>query len=111
MVVNLLFTFITSAIYFGSKKEKSKRWAVLILIGVGMLHYNWSTGALGFRFISIGIPTYGFVKASIYSPLLIGLRIPIFAIWYWVKRLRQDESTVDISEVNHHEELEEQESI
>lgn len=104
VIIVMLFTFITSAICFGSKDKKRILWTFLILCGIGSFKLNWTTGDFGISFINIGIPSFNFGRVGSYAPIVLSLRFPLFAILYWVKRHKQTiEEVVIESEIEDRE--------
>lgn len=89
VIIIMLFTFITSAICFGSKDKKRLLWTFLILCGISLFKLNWTTGDFGVSLLNIGIPSFNFGRAGSYAPIVLSLRFPLFAILYWVKRHKQ----------------------
>lgn len=85
----MLFTIITSALCFGSNGKKRLLWTFLVFCGIGLFTLNWTTGAFHIRLISIGLPTFGVGRTGSYGPIKIYFRIPLFAIIYWIKKIKQ----------------------
>lgn len=69
------------------------------MCGIGLLKLNWTTGDVGFSIINIGIPSFNVVRAGTYESIVLGLRFPLFAIWYWLKKRKQNIKEITNSEV------------
>lgn len=65
--------------------RKKWLWAVVCLFGVGRIAVNWTTGAIGFTPIWVGIPPAGAFMVPLYSPWIVYASLPIgttiFLIW------------------------------
>lgn len=63
-------------------------WALFTLIGFGTLTFNWTTGQLGLQVLSVQV--FGASAfATPYGPWILGVSLPVGAIWFllWRKRL------------------------
>ena len=58
-------------------------WIILILIGIGKFSLNWTTGQIGFQFLSIQLLGSGAVSASSYAPWIIMFSLPIGVVLFW----------------------------
>lgn len=70
-------------------KTKIKRkwfWIPFILIGIGALNLNWTTGQKGIELISFRIPGAGIVKYGVYSPWILSVSFPLGALLFLNKR-------------------------
>jgi hypothetical protein len=87
-----VFTVCVLVICFRTKNVRKKwLWAIFVLLGVGKLSLNWTTGDLSWRSLSVQIPC-GHPTASPaygpYGPWIISLALPLGAILFLVKRNR-----------------------
>jgi hypothetical protein len=60
-------------------------WALFTLVGLVTFYFNWSTGELEFRPISLQFLGASAV-ASPYGPWTLGVSIPVGAIWFLLRR-------------------------
>ena len=61
-------------------------WAVGVLLAIGEVSMNWTTGAVAFQPRRIGLLGAGFFKAGPYGPLTLMWLFPLGAIAFWWKR-------------------------
>lgn len=62
-------------------------WALFTLVGVTTLHFDWSSGQFSFQLLSVQLLS-GSAVAQVYGPLVLGLSIPLGAIWFLIVRRR-----------------------
>ncbi len=79
-----LATFVSVIIRWKRLRSPGK-WLVAVLIGVGDLSLNWTTGVYGFNFLSFGIFSAGFTSAGAYAPWLMSLYFPLGALLFWFR--------------------------
>jgi hypothetical protein len=63
-------------------------WAIFILVGVGKLAINWTTGALTFTPLAFNIPCGGAASVGGYGPWVVHVHLPLGAILFLKKRSR-----------------------
>ncbi len=77
-------------------------WAVICLFGVGRIAVNWTTGAISFTPIWIGMPPAGAFMVPLYAPWIVYASLPVgttvFLIWKSrLTRTRTASSVPDIA--------------
>ena len=66
-------------------RRRKVLWALFTLVGFVTWYFNWSTGGLEFRPISLQL--FGASAfASPYGPWTLGVSIPVGAIWFLLRR-------------------------
>ena len=68
--------------------KKKWLWAVICLLGIGKLAVNWTTGAIGFTPIWVGMPPAGAVMVPLYSPWVVYASFPLGAVMFLIWRAR-----------------------
>ena len=61
-------------------------WAAVCFLGIGRIAVNWTTGAIGFTPIWVGIPPAGAVMVPLYSPWFVYASFPIGAVIFLIRR-------------------------
>jgi hypothetical protein len=86
-IVVPLFTFCVMAVCLRTKGLRWKwLWAIWILIGVGKLALNWTTGDVSFTPLSLQIPCGRAIAEPVYGPFVLSVSLPLGAILFLVKR-------------------------
>ena len=71
-------------------------WAIFILVGVGKLGVNWTTGALTFTPLAVQVPCGGATTTiGAYGPWVVTVNLPLGAILF----LRKRSHRIDLGEV------------
>lgn len=95
----LLFTLVT--IYFCIRTPIPRRkwlWVFFILIGIGSISVNWTTGQWNFQILNFRLFSAGIISSGPFSPWTISASIPVGAILFWIKRKKfSEESNSNIS--------------
>lgn len=82
-----IFTFYVLAVCLRTKNQTRKwLWAIFILVGVGKLGVNWTTGALTFTPLAVNIPCGGATTMGLYGPWVVTVNLPLGAILFLRKR-------------------------
>jgi hypothetical protein len=82
-----LFVLVTT--YFCIRTPIPKRkwlWVIFVLMGIGSISINWSTGQFDFQPLSIKWFAASAMTAGPYAPWVISASIPLGAIIFWYKR-------------------------
>lgn len=66
--------------------KRRKRWLVFVLLGIGGITLNWTTGALVTKFLSVRLLGAGFWMSSTIAPVALSVGLPLGAILFWVFR-------------------------
>jgi hypothetical protein len=85
-----IFTFFVLAVCLRTRNQTRKwLWAIFILVGVGKLGVNWTTGALIFTPLAVNIPCGGATTTNgFYGPWVVAVHFPLGAILFLRKRSR-----------------------
>ncbi|HWO32969.1 MAG TPA: hypothetical protein VNO32_29585, partial [Candidatus Acidoferrum sp.] len=84
-VGSLLLSLYSFVLCIRTKNEKRKwLWMLFILIGVGKLAVNWTTGQWNLTLWSFQIPC-GMATAPLYGPWTIAASAPLGAILYFIR--------------------------
>jgi len=83
-----LFLFWVVSVFaclFTPMERRKWLWVLFVMVGFMGLNMNWTTGAVSFVAINIGVPT---VRAwsNTYSPWIIQITLPLGAIVFWLRR-------------------------
>ena len=81
-----IFVIYSLIICVKSKIKRKWLWIPFILIGIGALNLNWTTGQIGIELIGFRIPGAGIVKYGLYSPWILSISFPLGAILFLNKR-------------------------
>jgi hypothetical protein len=63
-------------------------WVLFTLVGVTTLHFDWSSGHFAFQPISVQLLLGVSATATPYGPWILGLSVPLGAIWFLAVRRR-----------------------
>jgi hypothetical protein len=93
-VCSLLFSFYVLVLCVRTKNVKTKwLWMLFILVGVGRLAVNWTTGEFTFALFAIQIPCVAAGQA-LYGPWTVAIYLPLGAILFlnhrWNKKVKGD---------------------
>ena len=84
-----LFIFSTLIVCIKTKLKKRKwLWIPFVMLGMVQFSLNWTTGQFWIKLLSIQLLGTGAVSASIYSPWILSFSLPVGAIIFWIKRLK-----------------------
>ncbi|MCF7981573.1 MAG: hypothetical protein K9K86_06280, partial [Pseudomonadales bacterium] len=82
-----LFILVTT--YFCIRTPIPKRkwlWVIFVLVGIGSISINWSTGQFGIQPLSIKLFSASAVAAGPFAPWIISASVPLGAIMFWFRR-------------------------
>ena len=83
-----LFSLYVFVLCIKTRMGKKKwLWLIFILLGIGKLVVNWTTGQVFFTPIAIQLPPAG-ANAQLYGPWLVYVSIPLGAIIFLIMRKR-----------------------
>jgi hypothetical protein len=86
-VVSAIFVLVTA--YFCIRTPIPKRkwlWVLFILVGVGSISVNWTTGQYGVQPLYVMLFSAAAISAGPFAPWIISTSLPIGAIIFWFKR-------------------------
>lgn len=81
--------FILLTMYFCIITPIPKRkwlWVLFVLVGVGTISINWTTGQYAIQPLSIKLFSASAMSAGPFSPWIVSASIPLGAILFWFKR-------------------------
>ncbi len=61
-------------------------WILFVLVGIGAIGVNWTTGQFSFRVATLNLLGAAAVSAGPHAPWFISVGFPLGAIMFWVKR-------------------------
>lgn len=84
------FTLTTLIVCIRTKPLRRKwLWMLFILMGLGSLSLNWTTGQMGFNPLSVSILGATVMAHGLYAPWIITISLPLGAICFWLRRKPQ----------------------
>jgi len=87
VIVAPIFILVTT--YFCIKTPIPKRkwlWVVFVLVGIGTISVNWTTGQFGIQLLSIKLFSASAMAAGPFAPWFISASLPLGAIIFWFNR-------------------------
>jgi len=82
----LIFWLITLIVCVRTKSlHKRWLWIIGILVNVGAINLDWTTGAMSFNIIHFQILSASMTSAP-YGPWVLSVSMPILSILFWAKR-------------------------
>jgi hypothetical protein len=78
----VVVTFV-SAFRMRKSLKRPKRWLFFILIGIGQVAMNWTTGEMGYGIATFGLLGAGIVTSGPHAPWIIKLYFPLGAALFW----------------------------
>ncbi|MFT3996886.1 MAG: hypothetical protein QM667_05725 [Asticcacaulis sp.] len=93
-VANLVFCAITLFVCIAAPRVRWRFvWILLILLGVGLMSFNWLEGRMAMSLIGASLPPTRF-SFALYQPLIILMSVPLGAILFWLnfRRLTREDS-------------------
>ncbi len=89
-----IFIIVTLVVCFRTPIAKKKwAWIAFIFLGMSALKFNWTSGEFKFLLVTVNLLGSGFIKASVYSPLILTTSLPLGAIFFWIQRPKLIEQT------------------
>jgi len=76
LIVSLYALFVSIRTKQGTKRWL---WGAFVLVGVGQLTVNWTTGELGLQILAVHLPPAS-ATAAFYGPWCIGFSLPVGAL-------------------------------
>lgn len=84
----ILYTLILCA---RTRIKRKWLWVIFILLGIGTLGLNWTTGELRFQLISFLLLGAGAFKPGLYGPWSLSIAFPLGAVLFLLKRRRLEQ--------------------
>lgn len=81
--------FIVVTLIYAIRTPIPKRkwlWVIFILVGIGSIGLNWTTGQLTVQPISVQLLGASVFAAGPHAPMVLGISIPVGAIMFWFRR-------------------------
>jgi hypothetical protein len=86
-IVVPLFILVTLVVCIRTPIRRKKwQWALFILLGVGSLQLNWTTGEYAVQLMSFNLAGASAMASGPYGPWILSIGIPLGAILFWVRR-------------------------
>lgn len=82
VVLFILYTFI---LCLRSSMDQKKSWLVVILVGVGSITVNWTTGEPGWGIMSMSFLGIEPLRDGLDGPWMLSVSLPIGAILFYLK--------------------------
>jgi len=82
------FIIVTLIFAIRTRLEKKWLWIIGILFGFIKFSINWTSGQIGYQLISISLLGSGIVKSGNSAPWILSFSIPIVALIFWNKKIR-----------------------
>ncbi len=84
-----VFSVVTLVVCIRTRFPRRKwLWILFILLGVGQVALNWTTGQIGVMPMSLQLLSVGLSAPSLYAPWTLAISLPLGAILFWFKRRR-----------------------
>jgi|GEM_PF-1588041 len=86
VIITPILIITTFVVAFRMRKslKRPKRWLFFILIGVGGLTMNWTTGETVFEPLKFGLLGAGFLSPGPHAPLVLNLYFPLGMVLFWI---------------------------
>lgn len=95
-ILATLFSLYALVLCMRAKNIKNKwLWVIFVLVGVGKLAVNWTTGEWGFQTIAFQIPC-GTASAQLYGPWVVAVSLPLGAIVFMLHREGSETSQASV---------------
>ena len=90
MALIVLFVLFTLQAILRSDIGDKWLWALGNFVGVFGLCLNWTTGEISLKLLFIQLASVGFHTDLPFGALSFAMSLPIFSIWFWVKKRKMD---------------------
>ena len=98
-VIILGFTFWAAWLCFHTPIPRRKwLWMLFVLVSVGKLSMDWTTGTMGFAIFGIHLPAANLTRSAPFAPWVLSAGIPLGAIVFMARRGRWSKTTAAVSE-------------
>ncbi len=84
----LVFAFTAITAYVCATTPIPRRrwlWILFVMVGFGIVGFNWTTGEIGVGFLTVQLFSFGFIK-PLFAPMVLKLSFPLGAIVFWSRR-------------------------
>lgn len=95
-IFSSFISFYTASIAFSRKEKKYVFWTIMSLVGGWRCILNWTTGNIVINIFQVGLPIFSIYTSSIYSPVMLSIRMPLGAFLYWLSRIKLKDKTTKI---------------
>lgn len=90
-----IFILITLVYCIKTPIKKGKwLWVIFILVGIGAIRINWTTGDCAFNLVNVQLLGAGIVTVGANAPWVLTASFPLGAVMFWCKRRKLIESAV-----------------
>ena len=84
-----IFIGITLVFAIKSKLKRKWMWIIGIIFGIGKISINWTSGQLGFQFVSIQLFGVTINKIGPSHPYIFSFAIPLVATLFWIANFKK----------------------
>ncbi len=77
-------------------KRRKWLWFLFVMLGIGTLQLNWTTGAIVFQLLNIQLLGVSFMAFGASAPWIISVSLPFGAIVFWTRRAELIESASEV---------------
>ena len=92
-VASLVPIFIIVTLIVAVRERRELKWwflwSVFIVMGIGAVRLNWTTGSIFISPFTMGIFGAGFIRAGDLAPWIMVIYPPVGACLFWIKRARR----------------------
>lgn len=81
-----IFCLITLVLCIRTRLRRKWLWILFIVLPVGKLSLNWSTGELGYQLLAFQLFGASLMKSGLYAPWLMGVSFPLGAVIFLLNR-------------------------
>jgi len=80
------FSIVTLIVCIKSPVRRKWLWILFILLPVGKLSLNWSTGEWSAQVLAFQLLGVSMFKTGLYAPWILGVSFPLGAAWFLLRR-------------------------
>jgi hypothetical protein len=85
-VIIPVFILTALVVCIRTKVRRKWLWIIFILLGVGAVHFDWTTGAFSYQIFHLNLFGVGVMATSPYSPWIFELGFPLGAVIFLLRR-------------------------
>ncbi len=96
--------YVILSIIFCAKSKIRKKWLwiIFILLGIGGISINWTTGQILVNILSVNLLGAGLLRSGLYGPWMLRLGFPLGAIMFFIfyKRISIEQTDKETSRID-----------
>ncbi len=69
-------------------------WIIIILVGIGRFQLNWNMQTIDFNIVSMGIPSFSFLRSFSGDWVRIVCYVPVGLLIYYIKLIMSNKKSV-----------------